>query len=45
MMPLSPPLDRMDIATLRRWLDNADTAQEFSKALGVVDLRRATRPW
>ena len=40
-MPLSPPLDRMDIATLRRYLDDADAAQEFLKGLGVVDLRRA----
>ena len=33
-MPLSPPLDRMDIATLRHYLDDADAAQEFSSAWG-----------
>ncbi|MGA2253571.1 MAG: bifunctional [glutamate--ammonia ligase]-adenylyl-L-tyrosine phosphorylase/[glutamate--ammonia-ligase] adenylyltransferase [Thermoguttaceae bacterium] len=31
----------MDIITLRRYLDDADAAQEFLNRLGVVDLRRA----
>ena len=35
----------MDIANLRHYLDDADAAQEFLEGLGVVDLRRATRPW
>ena len=38
---LSPPPGRMDIATLRHYLDDADAAQEFLKRLGVVDPRRA----
>jgi [glutamine synthetase] adenylyltransferase / [glutamine synthetase]-adenylyl-L-tyrosine phosphorylase len=31
----------MDIATLRHYLDDFDSAQEFLQRLGVVDLRRA----
>ena len=31
----------MDIPTVRQWLDNADTAREFLRSLGVADLRRA----
>jgi glutamate-ammonia-ligase adenylyltransferase len=40
-MSVSPPLDRMDISTLRQYLDDADAAQELLKCLGVVDPRRA----
>ncbi len=40
-MPTSPPLDRTDIPTLRRWLDDAESARDFLRCLGVVDSRRA----
>ncbi len=31
----------IDIPTVRHWLDDADTALEFLRSLGVADLRRA----
>ena len=40
-MPVSSLLDRLDIPTIRRWLDDADAAQEFLRSLGVADLRHA----
>ena len=39
-MPASPPLDHLDIATVRRWLDDADAAHDFLKSLGLADSRR-----
>ena len=41
VLPVSAPLDRMDIPTLRHYLDDADAAHEFLKSLGVIDFRRA----
>jgi [glutamine synthetase] adenylyltransferase / [glutamine synthetase]-adenylyl-L-tyrosine phosphorylase len=32
---------RLDISTVRRWLDDADAAEPFLQSLGVVDRRRA----
>jgi glutamate-ammonia-ligase adenylyltransferase len=40
-MIASAPLPRIDIPTVRHWLDDADAAQEFLQSLGVVDQRRA----
>ena len=40
-MIASAPLPRIDIPTVRHWLDDADAAQEFLQSLGVVDYRRA----
>ena len=38
---IAAPPTRIDIPTVRRWLDDADAAREFLASLGVIDLRRA----